>query len=148
MFNSPKKEVIIAIIVGLTTGIFFSYLLFFFRARPQVFKQKKREGVKVLISPSPSPKKEKPKEISHLIIDSPLNESIVSEEKVEVSGKAPKNSLIIIVAETQEKVVKEKDGHFKSEISLIPGENQINITAIFADGNDENSIMTIIYQET
>jgi len=141
---SSKKEIITAVLIGLTTGIFFSYYFLFFKKQ-----EGKKEGGKASTPPTITPKESDKKEkVRHLSIEFPPGNIIVNKPKIEITGKAPVNSLIFILTEAEEMVVENKNlENFSREINLINGENQINIAALLKNGAEEILSLTIIYQE-
>lgn len=146
MNNSSKREIFIAVIVGLTTGVIFSYLLFAKKPLslfPKVEKEKLKE-----ISPQPKEVNKIQSEIKKLIIQSPKTETIVNNPQVEITGQAPPSSLLIIMAEKEEKVLEiSGDGSFKTAVNLDEGENQLNLVALYKDGQEEITSLTLIYQK-
>jgi hypothetical protein len=149
MANNSKKEIIIAVLVGLVTGLAFSYLLYFLNKKPLI-SEKKLPAVKVTSTlPFATNETAKPKTgVNHLVIKSPLNGTLVSEAGLTISGEAPKNSTIILFSENEEKVLElNNKENFQIETELTSGENQLTITAILKNNQEENINLTIIYQK-
>lgn len=144
--SSPKKEIIIAILVGLTTGIVFSFAYLRLTQKGLPSPTKKAQPKKILISPTPKLKKETVETVRFKI--EPKPESIVSKQEVTLSGQAPKNSTVFIITETEEKVVMLKDKeNFKIVVNLIEGENQIYLTNVLNNETSEFINLTIVYQK-
>lgn len=146
MEGSPKKEIIIAILVGLTTGVFFSFAFLRLTNKGILSPTKKAQPTKILISPIPKLEKEIV-EITRFKIE-PRPESIVSKPEIALSGQAPKNSTLFIITETEEKVVMLKDKeNFRTVLNLIEGENQIYLTNVLNNETSEFINLTIVYQK-
>lgn len=64
-------------------------------------------------------------------IDSPLAESILTKNTVEISGKAPQGSIIIVAGDVDETAVTvDTSNAFKATVSLKEGKNDVSITSI------------------
>lgn len=153
MFAGARKEITIAVIVGILTGIIFSYLLFRLSQKGSIDKSFK-EG-KVIKEEKRPTTVTKPKAtikekavINQLTIDSPADETFLKKPKVTLTGKAPKESLVFIMTEANPFFVdlKEKE-NFSTEVDLIEGDNNINIKAILKDGREQDLNLTLIYEK-
>jgi len=144
MLEGPKKEIIIAIFVGLITGVFFSYVVFYLAKKPIFQSFKKAKPTAVSLSPTASLERK----VDHLVIDSPLNEALTLKPKITLSGKTPKGSLLFVISEKSEEVIELSFKEtFNMEIELLEGENQINVMAILKDGKEESESFTVVYQK-
>jgi hypothetical protein len=64
-------------------------------------------------------------------IDEPINETILTEDSVEIKGKAPQNSTIILSGDLDETVVTvDTSGTYAGKLTLKEGKNDISITSI------------------
>jgi len=138
-----KKELGLAILIGLILGFTITGL---------IWTKKQRKPTS-----APSPKNitptvaqtvkntEKPKQI-FLNIKEPKNESVVSQEKLTIKGSTLANATVVLIWEEGENIlVAGEDGDFQTEITLVGGENEIEISAYDEDGNQANEVLTITY---
>jgi len=81
-----------------------------------------------------------------LTVDSPENESIVSNSKTTVSGKSSPGSTIIITTfqKTYSQITKD-DGLFSIDIELESGANKINVSSIDTRDNQINVPLIVTY---
>lgn len=83
---------------------------------------------------------------NQIIIDSPENESIVSNSKVTIKGSCNRQSTIIITTITKNYFVhSDNNGNFSAEIEVESGANQIQIDAIDPDDNQSTTKLLITY---
>ena len=81
-----------------------------------------------------------------LTIDKPVNQSIISENTVLVSGKTNKGNVIIVsIGDTDETIFSE-NGEFKKEITLKEGINFINVSAIDMNGPSTKQNIQVVYE--
>lgn len=80
-----------------------------------------------------------------ITIDSPSPESIITQENVEVAGKAPEGSIIVIAGEVDETVLTvDSTGTFKGAIALKEGKNEISVSGIL-NGNPTVQKQVVFY---
>lgn len=136
-----KKEVILAIAIGFGIGILITFGLY---AANKTLKTENQ-----IISPAVETKDlaVTPTAFAQsLSVASPVDQSIVKEGKALVSGAASPDIPILISYENGEKtVIADKKGGFETEISLISGENEIEIQAFFDNGAKVSKVITIVY---
>lgn len=148
MEDNSKKEIIIAVFVGLTAGLVFSYVLSSLRQKPLVRENKK--AAQKINNEKPTINLNKNQEVvSHLSLNSLTNQSIVATPEVELIGQAPKNSILVLFTENEEKIIDLKDQeNFNLKVNLIEGENKLNLTNLLKDNQQESLNLTIIYQKS
>lgn len=140
-----KKEVLLAIIIGFGLGLVITFGVY--NAR----KSMQQEGSQI-----ESPQGEVTEtEVSatptiiilpSLSIVSPIDQSITKEAKIPVSGVASPSSWILILAEKGEKVIRADDkGNFETEVSMISGENEIQVISFTDKGQESSKIVTVVY---
>lgn len=123
-----KKESLIAVVLGLTFGLIFSIILIQSNKKPP--KETKEININSsLKSPTIIPVKDNKTEVPTLTITSPQDNLITSQNRIEIKGEAPKNSLIIIQNVNNEKIFENKNKKFTVEIPLNYGANQLTIFA-------------------
>lgn len=136
-----KKEVLLAIIIGFGIGLVATFGL---------YSARKTIGSSYQIySPVPESKNEQvanlPTDLS-LSLSSPLDESISKDPKTKVSGSTSPSTWVIIFTEKEEKLVKsDEKGQFETEVALISGENEIEVTALSESGNTIKKIITVVH---
>lgn len=122
-----KKETIIAIILGLGLGAVVAFFLIF------KTEEKKIENTKTIantIKTTTSSAQNKANlNFQPLEIKEPADKMIVSNDSIDIKGKAVKNSLIIIQSQTKELTFENTKEDFSVNMPLVLGENVVNITA-------------------
>lgn len=137
-----KKEVVLAIIIGFGIGLVATFGIF--NARKAL---KEAEQIQTPQASSEEDKINSPiSTVQILSLASPLDQSIAKESKIAVSGTTSPSSWIVILAEKGEKLIQaDKKGNFETEISLISGENEIEVQAISETGEKTNKVITVVY---
>ena len=139
-----KKETLAAIIFGGSLGILMAFLVLFKSADFKLTKNKKI----VPTIPSPLVKKvtTEKKEIIPFEIKEPNNELIIERSPVTIKGKATKNSLIVIQSPIKDLVIKNEKEDFSFDLPLSLGENVINMV-VYPRGSTitQEKILRIYY---
>ncbi len=141
-----KKEVLLSIIIGIILG--FGIMGIGWINRSGGFSNlSQKTDVIPSVSPTPTTTQsiERTEKIQ-LSITKPENEIVVSQEKLDISGKTqPLATVVIIWEEGEDILVADEEGVFETQISLLGGPNEIEITA-YGDNDDETKkILTITY---
>lgn len=135
-----KKEVIIAIIIGISIGLaltFFFYKTGSFKSDNKIVSPLAEE--KNFPTPPPFP----PQTLS---IISPIDQSIVKEGKIAITGIAVPFSWIVAFGEKGEKMIQaDNKGSFETDLLLVSGENEIKITSFSDRGDEISKTVTIVY---
>lgn len=136
-----KKEVIIAIAIGFGIGLIATFGVF--NAQKSIKEASKIQSPVPSIESKPT---DEPVVSQSLSLSSPLDQSIISEGKAAISGTAAPNSLIVVLGEKGEKVVRaDKKGNFETDILLVSGENEIEVQAITDAGEKISKTVTVVY---
>ena len=124
-----NKEKIIIIIAAIIVGALIAAgLLFLYQSSKKINPQE----VKSISVTDPSPT---PSSGLFLTIDSPVDEEIVDERLIKVTGKTIPDVKILILSDTDEvAAIPADDGSFSTEINLGQSENIIEIIAIAPNG--------------
>jgi len=143
-----KNEVVIAIFIGCILGL---VIAFGIRNANQALKTAQ-------ITPAPESNQIQnsdtasdqvtpiPLNKSLLTISSPENNSLVSSEKIEIAGKTEPGMTILFVYEDNENLISsDSQGDFKQEITLVGGQNQINISVFDNNGNETTKTLNLVY---
>ena len=81
-----------------------------------------------------------------LAVTEPEDEIISDTENLNIKGETQPNATVVIIWEEGEDIlVADKDGRFKTEIALVGGENEINISAYDNQGNKSAQTLTVTY---
>lgn len=131
-----KKEVIVAVILGLTLGLIVSYGVY--RAR----KSLQQPTTETEATPQPSASAGTH---TSLVMLSPEDESIQSAKEVKVTGTTVPNALIVIFINQNEHITNaDASGNFSIQTELQPNSNVITTRSIDDDGNVAEDQRTVI----
>ena len=131
-----KRETIVAIILGIAAGIGIG--LFVIIQSREVASE--NDVILDELSPTTTIKTE---EIDPLLIKSPEDESVTTSDTITLTASYTKDCLVVIQSLSEEIVFTNEDGgEFKREITLIPGENDIRVTA-YSDNSVDSRTLTI-----
>jgi len=141
-----KKELIIAILIGVILGFTITGL-FWIKKRGKINLPLAEESVQEEVpeekpTSTPTPIE---KTVS-LEIEEPENEIISQTEKLTIKGKSiPSATIVVVWEEGEDILVANEDGKFETEITLIGGENIIDISAYDDEGNSTSKTITATY---
>lgn len=144
-----KKELVIAIFIGLVIG-FGIAAVFWSRTQTgslnlSLLTEQSRESQVEVPTPTPESTDKKIEDIP-LNITQPDNEIIHPQENLTVTGKTLANTTVVIIWEEGEDIlVADEEGEFKTEITLVGGENRIDISAYTDDGTKTSQTLTVTY---
>ncbi len=124
-----RKEKIILSFTALFVGILVALLIFYFYQSGKEVKPEELEKI-TLENPSPSPSSS-----IFLVLEKPIDEDVVDNRIITVSGKTAPNAKVVILTQTNEVgAVAAQDGSFSSNITLSEGENVVEVDAVAANG--------------
>jgi hypothetical protein len=133
-----KKEVLIAIIIGFALGLVITFGIW---TANRALKTSAPQEEKTLSEETTTVNN-----IFSLSINSPEDNSISSEEKIEVNGvTAPKAIVVVLYPEGEKILEADEEGQFSTEITLAGGANEIKVSAYNQEGNEEQKILTVVY---
>jgi len=138
-----KKEVLIAIVIGLGVGLLITFSVYYAQRYLKEVNQIQ----------SPLSEKEKagasvtPTEIlPSLSLTSPIDESISKEAKISVIGITSPSAWVVVLTEKGELTVQaDTKGNFETSISLISGENEIEVKSFGDKGEVTSKTVTVVY---
>lgn len=82
----------------------------------------------------------------YITIDQPADESVFTTRSLTVSGKATKDSTVIVSTPSTDQVgVTSADGTYSLTITLDDDTNPLYVTAIFPDGSEQRVTKTVTY---
>jgi len=133
-----KKEIIFAILLGLTLGLIITYGVY--RAK-MTLQQPLQKEEKTLPSSTPQATNN-----SSLLLISPEDEIITDQEKINVAGTTTPDSFVIIIVNDQDQITTaDQTGNFSVEVELEKGSNVIRVHALKEDGTSIVEERTVIY---
>ena len=120
-----KKEVVIAILIGLSLGLFITYGIY----------QARTGGSRRSADDTLADQTLQTEFSGELVINSPLDESVQSENTVSVSGTTLPNSFVVVFVGNDETITTtDNSGNFSVEVELAAGSNIIVVIVIDEDG--------------
>lgn len=132
-----KNEKIVLAFFAIVVGIVFSGIVFYLYQSTRTIPA---NVVKTVIKkPTPTP-------ISSffLTLSEPINESVVDNRAVKVSGKTTPDATIVILSENSQEVVKpSKVGDFSTKITIGDESNLIRVTA-FSEKGESKSVDRLV----
>lgn len=136
-----KKEVGVAILIGLTFGVIITIGLY--RARLSTVNRGNQNNLTASPSPEPSGAS------STLILNSPEDESIQSTKSVTVAGTTTPHAYVVVFINNQDFfTTADSTGHFSIAADLETGSNIIDAHSIDEDGKATIEERTVIYSTT
>jgi len=157
-----KKEVLIAIIIGIILG-FGTTAVFWARQEGKLTlnldlpfqnkstdeskinekKQQESNSVEEIAQNEPEVQGESSIKLE---IDQPVNESVSKLSRITLSGITEPNAIVaIIMADEEQTIIADEAGKFETEIDLEGGENIISISAFDDDGNSSTKEIIVIH---
>lgn len=136
-----KKEVFLAIFVGLSFGLLITYGVY--QARLSLNNPEPKPSVELNATPTPIGEN-----IGKLAIFSPDDETVQKETSLSVTGSTlPSNYVIIFVNEEEIITTADESGNFSVEVTLEEGSNVITVHTIDEDGNTTKESRTVIVSD-
>lgn len=138
-----RKEVVFAIIIGLFLG---AVILVGWQLADQSAKQAALRSTAVLSPDSQSGTPAPPPVVQSINVISPQNHSVVNADSVKITGKTfPNATIAIYSSEDDALVTADQDGGFSIDLSLIGGENVINLAVLKDDQTINSTKISLIY---
>lgn len=132
-----RKEVILAIIIGLLLGSVLVYGLH--RANQAMSPQNTDQQTTAQPTAEPTP-------TSLLTIYSPQDGQIFDIKTATISGQTqPDNALVIITEQDEITPQVDENGNFTQTIELIPGGNLIHISSVTATGQRQDQYLNLVF---
>lgn len=138
-----NRETIIAVSMGIGLGAVVALVV--------LFQSNKAEETKVVpVAPNQASSQDKTNQPSTpklLIITAPEQGSVVENDVVAITGKAPKNSLIVIQSPSFQSTFKNKEEAFSLDVDLSLGENVIQISAYTESSTPQQRTLRVYFIE-
>ena len=134
-----RKEIVWVVAVGIALGLIVAFG--FYRINSSVTKG---TGTP---QPSSSPKSGNPE--LKITLDKPENNDVVTQNSVTVSGITKPLAWITVSGEEDDYIIQADDsGVFTQDVDLIPGINQIKLTAFDSSGNENVGKVLVVYSSS
>jgi len=141
-----KKEVLIAIVIGFILGLLITFGIWAANKSLKELKEGTQKPQEVVLEITPTPTPTLPEEKISLTITSPEDNSINSQEKIEIVGETTPEAVVTILYQEGEKILEaDENGAFSTEITLVGGANEIQITAYNSQGNEARKTLNVVY---
>ncbi len=140
-----NKETIIAIVLGIILGGGIGAYVLFRTGGGDDTKiipvTSDKDGKKVVKTVLPQGQRQ-------LEITSPKDKTVVTKNEITITGKAQKNSLIVIQSPIDNKVLKNEKDTFSTKFSLARGENVISVNTYSDSSTPQELILTIYFVDS
>lgn len=135
-----NKEKVILSIFATIAGLLVAGVAFYFYESTQTIPQSKMKIISISpLTPTPTPS-------VFLALNSPDDETVVTQSSVNISGKTTGDATVAILTQSNEQVVKPAiTGDFSATVNLDDGENMIVVTAIAPNGESAKITRIITY---
>lgn len=136
-----RKEIILAIIVGVVFGLAATFGLY--TLRQSIFRNTTPEAIEASkqgqqATPTPSSN-------ARLTITSPEQDFFVEEKTTQVVGRALPDSIIVVLANNNEFITTaDRDGDFAVTVTLTEGGNKLTVIATTPDGSQDTAVLNIV----
>lgn len=141
-----RKEVLVAIIVGFALGLVITFGIWSANKALKTQKEQEQQQASSITTTVTPGSNVTPTPSFFLSIIKPENESVLNQQKITVSGSTIPNAELVILWESGESIIEADDtGNFSTEIGLISGINEINVTALSEDGEETTEIINVVY---
>jgi|SRR5581483_5454191 len=140
-----KTEKVVISFVAALLGLIVAFVVFYFYQSSKIIPNPKSNLTSASnanrINPTPTPDK-----TFYLTVESPSDESVVSNKTIEITGRANPNSTIVSITPTDQQVVSPtQTGTFSISTTIGDGANIVEVTAISPSGEEKSVSETITY---
>jgi hypothetical protein len=136
-----RKEVILAILLGLVMGLIITYGIY--RARTS-FESASNNP----FAPSPTPATSLEQTSGHLVLITPEDESVTANPELTITGTTlPKSIVVIFVNDTYSITSADETGNFSEKVTLADGSNFISIHSLDENGQSTQVDRTVVVAE-
>jgi hypothetical protein len=133
-----KKEVVIAVVLGVIVGLIITFGIYTANAALQ------KRARQLSATPSPTPLTNDQK--SSIILFSPEDNMLTDKDALSVSGTTTANALVVIFVNDKEHLTTADDkGNFSEEVELTGGSNILTVVATDPSGKQEQVQRTVVY---
>ncbi|MCC6710901.1 MAG: hypothetical protein IT416_00945 [Candidatus Pacebacteria bacterium] len=136
-----KKEIVIAILIGLSLGLFITYGVY--QAKTGIDKKADQDQKTLALTPAPDQEF-----AGELILNSPNDETIQLETATSVSGTTLPSSFVVVFVGNNEKITtSDESGNFSVEVELETGANIITVVVLDENGRSISLNRTVIVSD-
>lgn len=134
-----RKEILLAIVIGLLVGLVLTYGIYLARTALRHPNNTELQTQSTLTaSPEPST-------LGTLTIVNPSDELVQTEQDLTIAGTTIANSFVIIFVNNEETITTaDSSGNFSIEAELEVGSNIITVIAVDEDGKESTAERTVI----
>jgi len=137
-----RKEVVWAIIAGVVLGLIVTFGVY--RINSTITGNKSREAKTATPTPKPANMGE-----FKIVLDKPSDNDVVTQDTVMVSGLTKALSWITVSGEDGDYIIQsDGSGVFSQDVDLVPGINQIKITAFESNGAKSATEVLVVYSSS
>lgn len=136
-----RKEILLAIIVGIAAGLGITYAMYSLRLRlaSNTTADTILESRLMAATPTPGP-------MTMLTIQQPEQDTLSTQATIQIIGRSIPNANIVVLAqETEVITTADQDGDFALTVPLIAGGNRLTILSISPDGQEESEVRNVVY---
>lgn len=135
-----KKEVVLAVVLGLVVGLIITFGIY--TANRALQQRREKQNTKQTETPPPAPEQQ-----SSIRIFAPEDGTIVDTDTVRLSGTTLPNADIVIFLNTENEIVTTADttGNFSVDLTVTGGSNVIETVVTNAQGQQERDVRTVVY---
>ncbi len=135
-----KKEVILAILIGLVMGLFITFGFYYSQKSEEEDQTTTTIEELEVVKPTQDPEK-----VGKITIYNPEDEIIQEDLTTKVTGKTSANAFIVIYVNNDPIIIQaDQTGNFSKEVELETLANVLRIHAVDADGNQHTEERTVI----
>jgi hypothetical protein len=136
-----KKEVLWAVVAGIILGLIVAFGVY----RINSTISSKNRGVGIA---TPTPQSALPGEFK-VVLDKPAEDDVVTQDSVAVSGLTKPLSWVTLSGENSDYTIQsDSTGAFSQNVELIPGVNQIKVTAFETSGRESATQVLVVYSSS
>ena len=138
-----RKEVVIAVLVGLSLGLVITYGFYTAQLSSQTSQSTKKTELE--FSPSPTPENQAS---ALLKLTSPEDESVVTNPELTIAGQASANGFVVIsLLDLISTITTDDQGKFSTSVTLKPGGNVLVIQATDESGTTTSLTRTVVLDD-
>jgi len=135
-----KKEIIIAILIGLSLGLFITYGVY--QAKTGISPKSNKDQNTLSINTTEE------EFAGELVLNSPTNETIQKESSISVSGTTLPDSFVVVFIGNEENITSsDSSGNFSIQLELKDGANVITVVVLDENGRSIKLEITVIVSD-
>ena len=137
-----KKEKVVLSFIAVVLGLLVSGVAFYLYQSTKTIPDDKIKTISIKPTVTPDLKTSS----IFLSIDSPKDESVADKKIINVTGKTIKDAVVVVSTNIDDEVINPaSNGNFSTTVNIENGQNQIEVTAIAPNGEEEKVIRTVTF---